>query len=58
MDDEMKVKIDALLARAKRTANKGRFYVYESYKRELLDLNPSPEVYEQTCRRLAKYLEV
>ena len=51
-------RIDELLRRAKSSSNKGRMYVYESYKQELIEMNPTPEVYEQTCRKLAQYLRV
>lgn len=51
-------RISELLVRAKSCKNKGRWYVYEQYKQELSKLDLTPAEYEQTCRKLARYLEV
>ena len=51
-------KIKELLLRAKKCPNKGRLYVYEGFKQELIQMNVSPQVYEQTCRELGKCLKV
>lgn len=37
---------------------KGRYYIYESYKREFEGLNLSPEDYRNACIVLAKILRV
>ena len=50
--------IKDLLNRAKKDPNKGRYYVYESYKQELNSLDIPPNVYEQTCRKLAQNLKI
>lgn len=47
-----------LLDRARKCSNKGRYYVYESFKNELRSMDITPEKYEETCRLLAKYLRV
>lgn len=51
-------RVSELLVRAKNCKNKGRWYVYEQYKQELSKLGLTPAEYEQTCRKLARYLEV
>lgn len=50
--------LERLLERARKCDNKGRMYVYESFKNELRSMNISPEEYERTCRKLAQYLKV
>ncbi len=47
-----------ILERARKCSNKGRYYVYEGFKSELQKMSISPELYEDTCRKLAKYLRV
>ena len=49
--------VTEILNRAK-GASKGRYYVYESYKRELQDLELSTEEYEDACRKLVNILRV
>lgn len=51
-------KINELLEDAKKCKNKGRLYVYEQYKRKLLNIELTSTEYEQTCRQLAEYLRV
>lgn len=50
--------LQKLLERARKCDNKGRMYVYEAFKSELQRFDISPQEYEQTCRKLAKYLRV
>ena len=57
-EKDTNVKLKDLIERAKKCDNKGRMYVYEMFKGELQSLNVSPQEYEQTCRKLAKYLRV
>lgn len=55
---DKKEQIQTLLNEAKVSPVKGRMYVYEQYKRELLELNPTQQEYDETCIKLAKYLQV
>ena len=55
---DRKEQIQILLNEAKVSPVKGRMYVYEQYKRELLKLNPTQQEYDETCIKLAKYLQV
>ena len=51
----MKQQLKDILERAKKCPNKGRLYVYESYKRELEALNLTTEEYGEACRQLARF---
>lgn len=56
--DEKDRLLNELFRRARKCTNKGRYYVYEQYKRELDNIELSPSEYEQTCRELARLLRV
>lgn len=43
---------------AKKCPIKGRYYVYDQYRRRLQDLELSNYEYTEACRNLARYLEV
>lgn len=49
--------VQKVLDRAKGSP-KGRYYIYESHKRELEGLNLSPEDYRNACIVLARILGV
>ena len=57
-ESERKEKIQELLNEAKIEPIKGRMYVYDKYKRELTALEPTQQEYDETCIKLAKYLNV
>lgn len=52
------VRASEILDEAKNCKNKGRWYVYEQYKKELSKLCLTATEYLQICRKLAKYLGV
>ena len=51
-------KLTDIYQRAKKCTNKGRMYVYESYKQELRSLNLSSADYGEACRKIANFLRV
>ena len=58
MEQTWNKELKNILDRAKKCTNKKRMYVYESFKKELNELNLPPEEYTQACRKLAEYLKV
>lgn len=58
MTKENDMTLADILRRAKKCSVKGRYYIYESFKRELQELNLDPVAYSEACRDLARYLEV
>lgn len=50
--------LEDILTRAKKCSNKGRLYVYESFKKELQELDITDIEYMNACRDLARYLGV
>lgn len=57
-NEERQIEIQKLLKDAKTYPTKGRYYVYERFKNRLINLNPTPEEYEQTCRELSNCLRI
>ena len=51
-------KISNILAEAKHEQIKGRYYVYEQYKRQLQEVCESSVQYERAIYQLAKILKV
>lgn len=51
-------RLKEVLKDAKECPVKGRLYIYEKYKQQLLDLDLSSEEYTQACRKLANNLGV
>jgi hypothetical protein len=58
MEESKQKKLDAIIKRAEMCPNKGRLYVYEQLKQEVLKLELSSYDYEQACITIAKHLEV
>lgn len=58
MDNTKKQKLEDFYKLVKACKTKGRLYIYEQFKRGLLELDLDPYEYEEACRTIAKYLEV
>lgn len=52
------IKVNQILLEANKEKLKGRFYVYERYKSQLLEVCESSEQLERACIDLAKALRV
>lgn len=57
-DEERKERIKKLLRESKAYPSKGRYYVYEMFKQDLIALEPTTEEYAQTMRQIAINLKV
>ena len=55
---EAEERVEEILNRAKRDGVKGRYYVYERYKSELLDVAEASDQLEKATIELARILRV
>lgn len=57
-ESERKEKIQQLLNDARICPTKGRMYIFEKYKRDLIALEPTEKERDEACILLAEYLKV